>query len=823
MPVAKLKKKISKKEKEALALSFYESKGWKMAPFQKKVLSTTLKGQNGLLNVPTGFGKTNALMMPIVLDGLENYSKSTKSFAIWITPLRALAKDIASSALELTDFFDLKWKVATRNGDTSTSERAKQKRKPPQVLITTPESLHLLLATKGYEQVFGSLEYFIVDEWHELLGTKRGVQIELALSRLKTIAPKMKIWGISATIGNLDEAKQVLFGNTNYDLPITTVGTQRKKKIKIKSILPDELEEYPWAGHLGVKMAHKIVPIIEKHTTTLIFTNTRAQAEIWYQNLLKIAPQLAGLIALHHGSIGRELRDWVENALHKGTLKAVVCTSSLDLGVDFRPVDVVIQIGGPKGVARFLQRAGRSGHSPKETSLIYFMPTHSLELMEAAALKEAVKLDHIESRYPYVRSFDVLAQYLVTLAVSGGFYPQEIFKEVLQTHCFSSISDAEWNWLLIYITQGGKALYAYEKFHKVVVQDNGLYAVENKRIAMRHRLSIGTIVSDTNLQVKFLKGGFIGTIEEYFISKLKPGEVFWFSGRNLELVRVKENTALVRHSKAKKLGKVPSWQGGRMPLSSMLGNGLREQLEHVSSGNLYSPELKSLGHTFKKQEALSAVPAKNELLLETFKTREGYHLVVYPFEGRFVHEGLGSLLAYRISLLKPISFSIAVNDYGFELLSDQPIPVQEALDNDFFTPDFLSRDLDKSINSTEMARRLFREIAPIAGLVFQGYPGKDMKEKHLQASSQLYFSIFRDYDPTNLFLAQAYEEAYYHQLEEGRMRAALNRIQELDILWTQPEKPTPLAFPIMVDRLRAKLSSEKLEDRIKKMQVSFSK
>ncbi len=803
--------------------SYYKAKGWKSAPFQKQVFQAISKGQNGLLNVPTGFGKTNALLVPIVMDGMEQYTKKTKIFAVWISPLRALSKEIESSAKDVSAFYNLEWNIASRNGDTPNAERQKQNRKPPQILVTTPESLHLLLAQKKYKDVFSSIAYFVVDEWHELVGSKRGVMIELGLSRLKSLSPQMKIWGISATVGNIDEAERVLFGQTNHSQNSIRVNTNRRKKIKIKSLLPKKSEEYPWAGHLGVKMAHKVIPVIEKYNSTLLFTNTRNQAEMWYQTLMEIAPQFAGQMALHHSSINKEMRRWVENALHEGRLKVVVCTASLDLGVDFRPVEAVIQVGGPKGVARFLQRAGRSGHRPNETSQIYFMPTHSIELLEASALREAIKKGEIESRNPYIRSFDVLAQYMVTLAVSSGFKPENLLSEIRTTHCFQSISEGEFSWLLTYITKGGDALKGYEEFKKVELTDDGLYKVNSKRVAMRHRLSIGTIVGNSALRVKFLRGGFVGTIEEYFISKLKEGDNFWFSGRNLEFIKVRGNTALVRPSKKKKSGKVPAWAGGRMPLSSMLGAGLREQLSHVANKNYYSPELKSLKPTLDKQEQLSAIPTENQLLIESFKTREGYHLVVYPFEGRFIHEALGSLLAYRMSLLLPVSFSIAINDYGFELLSDQPIPVEDALDNDFFTSQNLSQDLAKSINATEMARKQFRDIATISGLVFNGFPGKFKEERHLKANSQLFFNVFRDYDSDNLFLQQAYDEAYYHQLEEVRLREVLKRIESLDILVTYPERATPFAFPIMVDRLRTKLTSEKLEDRIKKLQIQFAR
>lgn len=808
---------------------WFRQQGWEAFPFQLAAWKAYLEGCHGLVNAPTGSGKTYSLLIPIVLEFLREYADAGKRTdnglrAVWITPIRALTREIQASAQRLIHDLGLQWEVAIRSGDTSTTDRQKQKKRPPEILITTPESLHLLLASKGYDKFFQHLHCVVTDEWHELMGSKRGVQMELALSRLKAIRPAMKVWGISATIGNMDEALAVLMGSSlaeaGPDGPTGRVKVIRAdipKAIEVISVLPDEIERFPWSGHLGLKMIEKVLPIIDAGRSTLIFTNTRAQCEIWYQNLLEVQPDLAGAIAMHHGSISRELRDWVENALHANQLKAVVCTASLDLGVDFRPVETVIQIGSPKGVARFMQRAGRSGHQPGAQSRIYFVPTHSLELMEGAALRQAIDEQGLESRIPYIRSFDVLIQYLVTLAVSDGFRPEEILPEVRGTFSYNSISDAEWRWVLEFITTGGASLGAYDEYQKVDIVD-GIYKVTSRRTALQHRLSIGTIVGDSAMQVKYVKGGYIGTIEEWFIAQLKPGDIFWFAGRALELVRIREMTVQVRRSNSTK-GKVPSWLGGRMPLSSELSVFLREKMAEAKAGDGQDEELKILQPLFDLQQERSAIPGQHELLIEYFKSREGYHLLVYPFEGRFVHEGMGSLLAYRISRLKPISFSIAMNDYGFELLSDLEIPIEEALEKGLFSTDQLSEDIHASINETEMARRRFRDIASIAGLVFKGYPGRQKKSKHLQSSSELFFGVFSDYEPENLLLQQAYEEVQTFQLEEVRLRRALNRINEQHILLQRPPKFTPFSFPIIVDRLRERLSSEKLADRIKRMTI----
>ena len=823
---------MTRDELNTIAENWFHIQGWEPFQFQKDTWKAFLQGKNGLLNAPTGSGKTYALWFPIILDYIKNnpdyktkHKKGLK--AIWITPLRALSEEIRQSAERVTADLGTQMTVGIRTGDTAIKERTAQKKNMPDLLITTPESLQLLLASKGYAKTFEDCSAIVVDEWHELLGTKRGVQMELALSRLKTVSKKLRIWGISATIGNLEEARDVLLGMEENPNKSVLIRAKLNKKITVKSIIPKTMETFPWSGHLGLHLLEEIVPIINNSKTTLLFANTRSQCEIWFQKILESHPEYAGNIAMHHGSINKETRVWVEQAIRSGSLKAVVCTSSLDLGVDFAPVETVIQIGSPKGVARFLQRAGRSGHSPGKESVIYFLPTHAMELIEASALQQAVKNTVVEDRMPYLNSFDVLLQYLTTLAISDGFYPKEIYQEIKQTFCYQGITEAQWQWLLNFLVMGSQSLQSYDEYKKVEVEADGKFIVYNKGIAMRHRFQIGTIVGDANIIVKYQKGGYIGSIEEFFISKLTPGDVFTFAGRNLEFIRIKNMEAHVRNS-TKKTNKVPSWMGGRLTFSAQMSELLREELYKVASpspsseGEL-SEELKSLKHIFDKQKEESIVPKPNEFLIETFKTRDGFHYIFYPFEGRGVHEAMGSLLGYRISLLSPITFSLAFNDYGFELLSDQEIDMQQVLDNDLFTTDFMLSDLQKSLNATEMARRKFRDIAVISGMVFTGYPNKGIKMKHLQSSSQLLFDVFRDYEDDNLLFQQAFTETFEHQLEEGRLRLALERIAAQNIIWKACKKPTPFSFPIITDRLREKLSSEKLADRIKRMTAILMK
>jgi ATP-dependent helicase Lhr and Lhr-like helicase len=789
---------------------WFQSNGWTPADFQLEAWNHYAQGKSGIVNAPTGSGKTYSLLIPALIEGMSQ----TKGLQIiWITPIKALAKEIKLSAERAIAGLGSPWTVEMRTGDTTTTNRKKQWANPPQILITTPETVHVMMATKGYQSILKSVKTVVVDEWHEMMGSKRGVQMELALSCIKGLNPKLKVWGISATIGNLDDAMDVLLGEHATDAVL--IKAQIQKEIVVQTLLPESIERFPWAGHLGLTMAPFVLQLIDNHKSILIFTNTRAQCEIWYQRLLMLREDLAGQMAMHHGSISKEIRDWVEESLYDGKLKVVVCTSSLDLGVDFRPVDAIVQIGSPKGVSRFMQRAGRSGHQPGAVSKIYFIPTHSLELIEAAALRSSIEEGLIEERFPYIRSFDVLIQYLMTRAVSEGFEPRKLYDEVIKTYSYNSMTEEEWNQVLNFLLTGGKSLGAYDEYRKIVVED-GIYKVENRGIAQRHRMSIGTIVSDAMIKITYVNGKYLGSVEEWFIAHLEIGDAFWFAGRSLELVRIKDMTAQVKETK-KKNGKIPSYMGGRLQLSSQLSTMLRTKMMEYLSGNITDPEVKALVPLFDMQQERSLIPSENEFLIEYFKSDEGYHLMFFPFEGRSVHEGLASLIGKRLSKDRAISFSIAMNDYGFELLSDTKLDINELITPELFSQNNLMEDIQSSINAVELARRNFRDIAVISGLLFQGFPGQKKKDRHLQSSSQLLFNVFKEYENGNLLYLQTYEEIRTFQLEETRMREALKRIVKQKFRIIYLEKPSPFCFPLIVDRLREKMSTERLEDRIAKM------
>jgi len=800
-----------------VASAFFFNKGWQVYPFQRECWENIAEGKSGLLNAPTGSGKTLAIWMGMVdkLQAEQKFDNEGKLKCIWITPLRALSKEIYRATSAVQEELSLPYKVALRTGDTSTADRKKQKNTPPDLLITTPESLHVLFTQKGYSKYFESLEMIVIDEWHELVGNKRGILVELALSRLKALRPDLMIWGVSATIGNLKQSKKILLGNK--DKHSVMVTSTQQKKLEIKTVFPDDIDSLPWAGHLGLKMVKKVIEIIRSNNSTLIFTNTRGQAEMWYKKIIQDEPDLAGLLALHHGSLAMETRLWVEENLHENKLKAVVCTSSLDLGVDFRPVDTVVQIGSAKGVARFMQRAGRSGHHPEATSRIFFVPTNSLEIIEGAAIRQAIEDKVLEDRIPYVRSFDVLVQYLVSLSIAEGF-SMEVFHEVKSTHCFESMSDEEWKKVLQFITEGGSSLSAYTEYKKVFKNEEGLYKISNSRIARRHRMNIGAIVSEALLNVKFKNGKKLGVIEEYFISRLNRGDSFWYAGKNLVLMNIKDMDVIVRAGTGKG-GAIPSFMGGRMPLSTTLAKNIQDKIHQYSMSNIGEDiELEFLEPLFKLQAERSLVPKRNQLLIEKHFLKDGCHVCIFPFEGRFVHEGMSTILAARIARIKPITFSIAMNDYGFELLSDQDIPIEEAIQAGCFSSEGLYEDIQKTVNTIELARRKFRDISVISGLVFNGFPSKQAKSKHLQASSRMFFQVFEEFENDNLLFKQAFDEALIFQLEYERLLKTFERIEKQEISLTYPAQPTPFSFPIIVDGFnRERLSTEDLAARIEKM------
>lgn len=815
------------------------------------------------------------------------------------------------------------WTVQTRTGDTQASVRARQAKVWPDALVTTPESLSLLLTHADARTRLSRIEVVIVDEWHELLGSKRGVQVQLALARLVCWNPHLLVWGMSATLGNLLHAQQVLLpdsiarfpdrcclvsaagtsgtsgtsdnsGTSSvYTPPATTPPGSRPPVIDI--MLPASLPRFAWNGQMGYAMAGVLAQRIHGAASSLVFVNTRAQAERWYQALLQADASLAGLIALHHGSLDGQVRQWVEQGIRDGLLKAVVCTSSLDLGVDFAAVDQVFQVGSCKGVARLLQRAGRSGHSPGGQPRISLIPTHALEALEAVAAHDAIQARAIEPRESPQAPMDVLVQHLVTVALGGGFEPDALYAEIRQAWSYRDLDPAAWAWALAFVTTGGESLGAYPDYRRVVpdgaratnhpaqhptqhLTDRSLdtaphsshppsarnrrgevtgkvtgedhentdegespvrWRVTDRRLALRHRLNIGTIVADAIMQVRFWTrkagGSTLGQIEEGFVARIKPGECFVFAGRVLELVRVQDMTVYVRRANASRAA-MPRWDGGSMPLSSELTTAMVRRLAQFAEAStalahtnlpaatasthiVCTPDQawQALEPLLQWQQQRSGLPSHDRLLVEQMRSREGWHWFIYPMAGRRVHLALASLLAWRLARKAPRTFSISVNDYGLELLCNQPLDAQQDLTPDLFELSGLTRDLEASVNASELAQRRFREIARIAGLVFQGFPGQKKSARQIQASSQLFYKVFQTYDPQNRLLHQAMHEVLAQEFDLPRLTAVLRRINQQLGLVSTISRPTPFGFGLIVQRLGQRLSSETLADRVTRM------
>ena len=883
-PIARARRRV---------LDWFAEQDWQPFRFQRQVWNAYLDGESGLVHATTGTGKTLAAWMGPLVEFLAEHPDPEESLpryrgkvvpppltVLWITPLKALAGDTIGSLQRPLDGLGIPWRLEGRTGDTSSSTRARQRKKLPTALVTTPESLTLFLARPDGREQFANLKLVVVDEWHELLASKRGTQTELALARLRRWQPELRVWGLSATLGNIGEALHSLVGtgdgesddadgddadgdDADHDwdgdrygdahIPAGTPGdTLRlvdaetatasvaaaarptrpktrlvtgggRKRYRVEALIPDDIERFPWAGHMGLRQVGDVAREIDSAASSLAFTNTRFQSEMWYSNLLKERSDWAGLIALHHGSLDSDTRKWVETGLKQGTLKSVVCTSSLDLGVDFAPVEKVFQIGSPKGIGRVIQRAGRSGHQPGQVSRLHCVPTHAFELVEIAALRDAMMAGQLEARRPISKPIDVLIQHLVTIACGPGFDPDTMLAEVRTTKAYAGLTEAEFDWALDFVVRGGEALRAYPEYRRVERKDDGdgLFRIANKKLGQLHRMNIGTITSDSVMNLQYAGGHRVGSVEEGFASRLRPGDCFRFGGRVLEFVRIHEMKVIVKKAPKGKEGFHPRWRGSRMPLSTELADAVLDRLEQARDGIYEGAEMEAVRPVLELQKRWSDLPVKGELLIESMKSREGHHLFFFPFAGRLVHEGLAAIVALRLSRLRQITFSMSIGDYGFELVSPDPAPLPEGLQQRLFSPKNLAADMVESINAAEMAKRQFREVARVAGLVQQGMPGAQRSVRQLQASTGLLFDVFRNYDPGNLLLKQSQEEVMEYQLESNRLSSVMDRLDRTRIRINRPERFTPMSFPLMVARLREKLSSEKLSDRIKSLQLQL--
>ncbi|MEF9963313.1 MAG: ligase-associated DNA damage response DEXH box helicase [Comamonas sp.] len=799
------------------------------AVFQQQAWRAYADGHSGLISAPTGRGKTlaalggplmQAMAQAETPEGRANHGPRM----LWVTPLRALASDTRERITGPVAAVLPDWQVAMRTGDATARDKRLTDTGKAQLVVITPESLALLLSHERSREQFSQLRCIVVDEWHELLPSKRGVLLQLNLARIQALAPSAQVWGLSATIGNLQEASDVLLSAWQVQEP-ALVQDMRPKPFHLHSITPPLGTRMPWAGHLGLANLGEVAKLVFSVPSTIVFTNTRAQAELWHTALASIWPEDADTLAIHHGSLDQGVRQSVEQRLRAGSLRCVVATSSLDLGVDFPAVERVIQIGGARSVARMVQRAGRAKHRPGAAVHVEAVATQAMDLAEFAAVRELAEAQVYERREPLRLCFDVLSQHAMSAALAGGFRPPELLAEVRRTAAFRDLSDAQWQSVLAFLQHGSDSLVQYPQYERLHCTD-GPCQPANTGVVRMHRMSIGTITAHGAVNVQYLRGARLGSVEEAFMARLSAGDVFNFAGRSLVLVRLENNTAWVRRSAEVGL-LTPAWAGSLMPMSSSLGERMQQLLSQAATSPAeddapHARELQWLQPLLQLQSQRSLVPGADQLLIEQVgntQAAKAAPLFVYPFAGRVAHEGLAVLIATRLAHIQPNTFAWACNEIGLMIQPTLPIDANAVDWAEIFKLDGLNSDLRSAVNFSELARKRFKEIAQIAGLVQSKVPGKKSRasDRQLQVSASLLFDVLSKYDPEHLLLRQARQEALDQELHLPTMHRLLASIAGRQIALRFPPKHTPFSFGLWAESFRGQLSNETWQDKVRRM------
>ncbi len=760
------------------------SRGWQWFPHQLEVLGAAEAGSNVLLCAPTGAGKTLGGFLPALADLLSGTPRNKGLHTLYISPLKALTVDVHRNIGRPIEEMGLPITYETRTGDTSSAKRARQKSKPPDILMTTPESLALLLSYENAADYFGNLRYIIVDELHALLHSKRGDLLSLGLARLQGLAPEARKIGLSATIAEPETARDWLCGTEGV---IVTAPTRTLPDIKI---LKSEAR-IPWAGHMAVYAMPEIYKSLAQSHMSIVFVNTRAQAELIFQELWRLNDKNLK-IALHHGSLERELRRKVESKMANGELNCVVATSSLDLGLDWAEVDLVVQIGAPKGVSRLLQRIGRSNHRLNEPSRALLVPTNRFEYLECIAAIDAISHKELDGIAPKKGSLDVLAQHIFGRACSGPFDRQSLYEEVKKAWPYRDLSLSDFDRVLRFVQDGGYALQAYEQYKRLVVNEEGLYQLADPRMARQYRMNIGTIVEAPMLKIK-MGNKNLGLIEEFFVNNLAPGDTFLFAGRVVRFDRLHDATVLVSRASSDK-PKIPSYDGGKLPLSTHLSVRVRELLEN----DRYWENLPDVVEDWLKlQEERSALPGTEHLLVESFARRGRHYMVAYAFAGRNALQTLGFLIMRRMTRHgdKPLGF--VATDYAIVITSiNKPKNIAG-----LFSTDLLGEELHEWLEDTPLLKRTFRENAVIAGMIERRHPGQEKTGRQMTFSSDLIFDVLQKYEPDHILLQAARQDAVGGLIDTGRLAEMLITV-EGKILIKELDKVSPLAVPMMLEVAR---------------------
>lgn len=760
-----------------------------MRRHQMEMLQAAGAGRHALLTAPTGAGKTLAGFLPTLVDLIER-PDFDGLHTLYISPLKALAVDVQRNLLTPIDEMGLPISVETRSGDTPANRKARQRVKPPQILLTTPESLNLLLSQEDSFTLFANLKHVIIDEVHAFASGKRGDLLSLSLARLQRIAPDMRRAALSATVADPDDFRAWLAPYGDIDT-VTHVLGEEGAPADIAIMIPETPEgdkiRVPWAGHAGVYAIPQVMEQIKANRMTLVFTNTRFLAEFIFQKLWDINEETLH-IGIHHGSLSKEARRKVENAMATGKMRALVCTASLDLGVDWGDIDCVIQMGAPKGSSRLLQRIGRANHRLDVSSKALLVPGNRFEYLEAQAALDAVNEGKRDGEPFRPGGLDVLAQHVMTCACAAPFQEDDLLDELQSSLPFSALDKDTFDRVLGFTQDGGYALKAYDKFKRLRRDAKGVWHLVHPRFATQHRLNAGIIVDAAMMTVRFKNGRNLGKVEESFAAMLSPGDTFFFAGMSLELVKIDTSDVIVRASK--KATMIPSYMGARLPLTTHLSDRVRGLLTDRPGWARFPDDVREW---LEMQDHRSRLPEPGELLVETFPHKGLHYMAAYSFEGWNAHQSLGMLLTRRMETrgLKPIGF--VANDYALACWSIEPITDPASL----FSADILEDEFFEWIEGSYLLKRAFREVAVISGLVDRQHPGKRKTGKQVTFSTDLIFDVLRKYEPDHLLMQAAWADARARMTDVARLGDLLDRAAG-SMVHVDLDRVSPLAVPVLV-------------------------
>lgn len=761
---------------------WFAAKDWRPRRHQIEMLAAARAGRHALLVATTGAGKTLAGFLPTLADLVECPAEGLHT--LYISPLKALAIDVQRNLLAPIEAMGLDIRVEARTGDTPSDRKARQRARPPQILLTTPESLSLLLSYPDSFAMFAGLKRVVIDEVHAFATGKRGDLLSLGMARLQVIAPAMRRTALSATVADADGYRAWLAPDGDID-QVALVQGEAGADPDITILLPQD--RVPWSGHSGRYAAPQVMAEIEAHRTTIVFCNTRSLAELTFQDLWK-ANDANLPMGVHHGSLSREARRKVESAMADGRLRALVATASLDLGVDWGDVDCVIQMGAPKGSSRLLQRIGRANHRLDEASKAILVPGNRFEFLEAQAALDAVRAGELDPDIFRPGSLDVLAQHLMACACAAPFDETEMLREIRAALAYSALTEETFSRVLNFIADGGYALKAYDRFKRLTKDADGLWRVSHPRFVTQHRLNAGIIVDAPTLDVRFKNGRKLGTVEEYFAATLTPGDTFFFAGMSLEVERMSETDLIVRATS--RPARIPTYVGARMPLSTNLAQRVRGFLYDREAWRRFPDDVREW---LEVQDRRSVLPAPGQLLVETFPREGRHYMVAYSFEGWNAHQSLGMLITRRMEAtgLKPMGF--VSNDYALACYGLEPITDPAAL----FSPDILEHEFVEWVQGSALLKRAFREVAVIGGLVERHHPGKRKTGRQVTFSTDLIYDVLRRYEPEHLLLQAAWEDARARMTDVGRLADLLDRAADT-MVHVELDRVSPLAVPILV-------------------------